>query len=68
MYLSQQDEFIRFLSTGKVEDERIDLLTISDEQFQRLEAIVDVFFHDGWEKSTWTVFASERFRRFGRLG
>ena len=62
-----QDLLIHFLSDGRVENEGTDLFAISDEQFQRLEEILNAFFHDGWEQASWTAFTKERLRRFGRF-
>jgi len=63
-----EHRLIEFLSQGNVDDDALELKTISDEEFQRLEVIVNAYFLDGWEQASWPVFSSERLRRFGRYG
>jgi hypothetical protein len=59
-----EDHLIRFLSDGKAEG--VDLRTMPDEEFERLESVINDFFHDGWEQRSWTALSTERLRRFGR--
>lgn len=59
-----EDRLIRFLSDGNAEG--VDLRTMPDEEFERLEAVINGFFHDGWEQRSWTALSTERIRRFGR--
>lgn len=61
-----EDNLVRFLSQGRLPGESIDLRAIPDPQFRQLEVVVNAFFHDGWEQSSWAVLAAERLRRFGR--
>jgi len=47
---------INWLSDGTVKDETVDLREISDEQFMKLRLIIDGYFKDGWEQSSWNEF------------
>lgn len=58
----------RFLSAGHVEGQSAELACLTDEQFLRLERLVDEFYPDLGDFDGFTVHLKERLRRFGRYG
>lgn len=64
--IQTKDKLVEFLSEGKFGD--LDLSAMPDEDFLRLESLIGVYFFEGWQQVSWTVFSAERFRRFKRYG
>ena len=68
LLFESEDLLITFMSNGTLEGVDVDLRRIPDEQFGRLEEVINAYFHDGWEQASWTVLRAERLRRFKRYG
>jgi hypothetical protein len=58
----------RFLNDGTVEGDLADITRLNDEQFLRLEQLVNVFYPDEQHQAGFTALGKERLRRFGRYG
>jgi len=62
---ASRERLIRLLEFGVLDEGDVDIAALTDEQFVRLEALVNKY-HPDWQQIDFSALQRERLRRFDR--